>query len=421
MIAIATWYHPFVRRLRDSLWIGPALAAAFAIAICVFAYVVGTRYDADVAVAVSEDTLVTVLALFASSMLTVATFSLSAITNSAASVAASTSPRAAVHVITDARGRVALASFVAAFVYSVVGILSLVALQFGEAGRLALFIGLAVIVAVVLVAFITWVDHVLKLGRQQHALARLLRNASQSVTLDSAYAFGGLAWDGSVPDGAVPVHHDGVGRVVALHTARAQRIADGHDVDVIMAVRPGDTVEPTQPMAWVVGSNAAEVASAALDDIRCVVELDLQRTQDQDVRFNVTLLGETADRALSPGINDSGTAIVVMDLLVSFFDHWCATRREAVAAEVHSPRVRVPLLRADQLVGDAFAPIARDGAGQVEVGIRLQKALAVLTRLGDAEIAAAATSLSRTALVFSNEALVVDEHRSAVAAVAPAA
>jgi uncharacterized membrane protein len=174
-------------------------------------------------------------------------------------------------------------------------------------------------------------------------------------------------------------------------------------------------------MAWVVGSNAAEVASAALDDIRCVVELDLQRTQDQDVRFNVTLLGETADRALSPGINDSGTAIVVMDLLVSFFDHWCATRREAVAAEVHSPRVRVPLLRADQLVGDAFAPIARDGAGQVEVGIRLQKALAVLTRLGDAEIAAAATSLSRTALVFSNEALVVGEHRSAVAAVAPAA
>lgn len=410
-----------MHRLRDSLWIGPALAAVFAIVICVFAFVVGTRYDADVAVNIDEDTLVTVLALFASSMLTVATFSLSAITNSAAAVAASTTPRAAVHVITDARGRVALASFVAAFVYSVVGILSLVSLPFGEAGRLALFIGLIVIVAVVLVAFIAWVDHVLKLGRQQHALARLLRNANESVTHDSAYAFGALAWDGSVPDGAVAVHHDGVGRVIALHTSRAQRVAEEHDVDVILTVRPGDTVEPTQPMAYVVGRNATEVAAAARHDLHCTVELDLQRTQDQDVRFNITLLGETADRALSPGINDSGTAIVVMDLLLSFFDRWCTVRREAVSAEVRASRVRVPLLRADQLVGDAFGPIARDGAAQVEVGVRLQKALAVLTRLGDDEIAAAAIGLSRTALVFSSEALLIGEHRSAVAAVAPTA
>jgi uncharacterized membrane protein len=409
-----------VRRLRDSLWIGPTIAAAFAIVICVFAYLVGTRYDAEVAVNIGQDTLVTVLALFASSMLTVATFSLSAITNSAASVASSTSPRAAVHVITDARGRVALASFVAAFVYSSVGILSLVALPFGEAGRLALFIGLIVIVAVVLVAFITWVDHVLKLGRQQHALARLLHNANASVTRQSAYAFGALEWDGSVPDGAVAIHHDRVGRVVRLHTDRAQQIADEHDVDVIVTVRPGDTVEPTRPMAYLVGTCAAEAVEQALDDVRCIVALDLQRTQDQDVRFNVTLLGETADRALSPGINDSGTAIVVMDLLLSFFVHWCEVRRDAVSAEVGSARVRVPVLRADQLVGDAFGPIARDGAGQVEVGVRLQKTLAALTRLGDPELADAATDLSRTALVFARDALLVGEHRSAVEAMAPA-
>ena len=76
-----------MRRLRDSLWIGPAAAALFAIAICIAAYVIGTRWDAEVIVSITENTLVTVLALFASSMLTVATFSLSAITGSAASVA----------------------------------------------------------------------------------------------------------------------------------------------------------------------------------------------------------------------------------------------------------------------------------------------------------------------------------------------
>jgi uncharacterized membrane protein len=410
-----------VRRLRDSLWIGPTFAAVFAIGVCAVAYWIGNRYDANVDLTVTEDTLITVLALFASSMLTVATFSLQSIATSAGSVSASTTPRAAVHVVTDARGRVAVASFIAAFVYAVVGILSLVALEFGELGRLMLFVGLIMIVAIVLLAFITWVDQVLKLGRQQFAVARLLENARRSLTPGSAYAFGALAWDEEVPDGAAPVHHERVGRILTVDTVRAQEIADANDVHLVLTVRPGDTVEPTVPVAWVVAddpSTADEVATECARDIRSVFDLELQRSQDQDVRFNVLMLGETADRALSPGVNDPGTAIVVLDLLLSFFVDWCGERREAVAKEVHAPRVRMPVLHADQLVNDAFGPIARDGASIVEVGIRMQKVLAAMTRLGDPELAEAARSMSRTALGFARPAL-HDEQRRRVEAAAP--
>lgn len=401
-----------MRRLRDSLWIGPAAAALFAIAICIAAYVIGTRWDAEVIVSITENTLVTVLALFASSMLTVATFSLSAITGSAASVASSTTPRAAVHVITDARGRWALASFVAAFVYSIVGILSLVALQFGELGRLLLFVGLIVIVVLVLVAFIAWVDHVLKLGRQQHALDRLLRNALATITPDVAYAFGALAWDGVTPQDGVPVAHADVGRVVTIDTAALQRIADEHGVEVVVTVRPGDTVEPTTPVLYVVGEDRQRVADTCGDELACAIATDRQRTQDQDVRFNITLLAETADRALSPGVNDPGTAIVVLDLLLELFVEWARVRREAVGAEVRARRVRVPVLTAEELVRDAFGPIARDGAAVVEVGVRLQKVLAALRRLPDHELAEAATAMSRIALEFADRALVLPAQRA---------
>ena len=54
---------------------------------------------------------------------------------------------------------------------------------------------------------------------------------------------------------------------------------------------------------------------------------------------------------------------------------------------------------------DAFAAIARDGAGLAEVHIRLQKALAVLGGLGDAEFRLAAQRQSREAMVRAEAAL----------------
>ena len=399
-----------MRRIRDSLWFAPATAAIGAIAICILAYLIGRTWQPGISIDISEDTLITVLALFASSMLTVATFSLSAIITSASNVAASTTPRASMQVVTDARGRVAISSFVAAFVYSVISILGLVALRFGRLGRLSLFVGLIVIFTVVLVSFITWVDRVLQLGRQQHAVASLLEHATRAATPSAISTFGGRPWDGSVPDGAVAVFDDRVGRVTRLDVAAAQAAAEAAGVSVILPVRPGDTVEPSRPVAWVVadGSPGDEVVAS----VRRAVEVDRFRGPD-DVRFHLVVLAETADRALSPGVNDPGTAIVVLDQLLAFFVVY-RERFAEVDGLAECPDVLVARLTADELVRDAFGPIARDGASMVEVGVRLQKVLASLVRLGPPELAAAAARMSSTALAFSRDALVLAEHREAV-------
>lgn len=104
------------------------------------------------------------------------------------------------------------------------------------------------------------------------------------------------------------------------------------------------------------------------------------RSFDQDPRFGASVLSEITSRALSPGINDSGTAI---DLIGR------AIRILAIAAEpddpqqdVTFPRIHVPSIGLYDLFDDLFTPIARDGASVVEVGVRLQKAMLVLSRLG---------------------------------------
>ncbi|MCB9394787.1 MAG: DUF2254 domain-containing protein [Acidimicrobiaceae bacterium] len=398
-----------MRRVRDSLWFAPATAAIGAIAICILAYLIGRTWQPGISVDISEDTLITVLALFASSMLTVATFSLSAIITSASNVAASTTPRASMQVVTDARGRVAISSFVAAFVYSVISILGLVALRFGRLGRLSLFVGLIVIFTVVLVSFITWVDRVLQLGRQQHAVASLLENATRAATPSAISTFGGTAWDGVVPDGAVAVVDDRVGRVVRLDVEAAHAVAESSGARVILPLRPGDTVEPSRPVAWVIAPEPPDDDVA--ERLRRAVEIDRFRGPD-DVRFHLVVLAETADRALSPGVNDPGTAIVVLDQLLAFF----VTYRERLGEIGPTPRadVLVAPLTADELVRDAFGPIARDGASMVEVGVRLQKVLAALVRLGPPDLATAAMRMSSTALTFSRDGLLLDEHREAV-------
>jgi uncharacterized membrane protein len=52
--------------------------------------------------------------------------------------------------------------------------------------------------------------------------------------------------------------------------------------------------------------------------------------------------------------------------------------------------VHVPLLTSHDLFEDAFMLIARDGAAMVEVQLRIQKALAALSRMGDEPFRAAA-------------------------------
>lgn len=58
--------------------------------------------------------------------------------------------------------------------------------------------------------------------------------------------------------------------------------------------------------------------------------------------------------------------------------------------------------------------MARDGAGSVEVGIRLQKAFVALSSIGDEEMAKAAGRLSNLALRYAEKSLILDEELDAV-------
>ncbi|NND43788.1 MAG: DUF2254 domain-containing protein, partial [Xanthomonadales bacterium] len=81
-------------------------------------------------------------------------------------------------------------------------------------------------------------------------------------------------------------------------------------------------------------------------------------------------------------------------------------------------RVQIPELNVEDMFDDSFAPIARDGAGTVEVQIRLQKALASLASLQDEEIERAAVRHSRLGLKRARQAMALTEDFENLAKVA---
>ena len=132
------------------------------------------------------------------------------------------------------------------------------------------------------------------------------------------------------------------------------------------------------------------------------------------MRYNLLNLAETADRALSPSINDPGTAINIMNIQMQILARWAEIHSQGDCFNVVHDRISVLPITAEELVNDSFTPIARDGASIVEVGVRLQKILQALMRIGDEDLTEAAQNMSKTALELANKALISGEHRHRV-------
>ncbi|WP_436644224.1 DUF2254 domain-containing protein [Microbaculum sp. FT89] len=164
------------------------------------------------------------------------------------------------------------------------------------------------------------------------------------------------------------------GYVTALDANAISAAAREVDAFVEMKVRQGDFVIAGQEIAVVTGAEDLE----GLDDvIRSAMFLERRRTSESDAEFSVHLLVEIAMRALSPGVNDSYTAIACIDQLSA-----------ALALPVRgyapppltkdsegTPRLWFDGVSVETLVGTALHPLRRASAGNVTVTLRLIRAI----------------------------------------------
>ena len=341
--------------------------------------------------ALGVDSLDTILNILASSMLAVTTFSLSILTGAIQFASSSITPRTRLVLRDDTVTNMVLSNFVGAFVFALIGIILRATPFMGEAESAMLFLFTMVVVIVVIVSILRWIDHLSTLGAMDQTVSVFEGTANRVMR---AYAERPALGGHVVGRDEIAAQEDcpaltctSAGYVEQLFEDILQAEADEADVDLYLAVYPGDYVVPGMPLAYVKGVGRLEDETAQA--LRAGIRIAATRRFEQDPRLAVIVLTEVASRALSPGINDSQTAIDVVHRLTSVL---LQSAPDPVTDEILNTRLFMAPPDPEIFLRDSFDVIARDGADKAEVLAAIRGALNRLATLGAQPVRDAAQS-----------------------------
>ena len=397
-----------INRIQERLWVRPLFLCLLSIgAVFLAEYADGTSL-AQYAPELAPESLDALLTVMASSMLVIATFSVGSMVSAYASASNTVTPRSFSVVVADDASQNALSTFVGAFIFSIVALTALNNHYFETAGLFVLFLLTGFVFGSVIITFVRWVDRIARLGRMgstiekvEKASAKALRRRRDAPTLR------GLPIRTKKED-AKAVFSDTVGYVQQIDMDDLESWAQENEAKIVVNALPGTFVTPDLVIAYVATSGKAK----SNEDFHCVkdaFQIGRDRLFDDDPRFGLVVLSEIAARALSPAVNDHGTAIDIIGTVVRLFVQWQQPAQENENSAKQCSRIEVPEISISDLFDDAFTAIARDGAGVIEVSVRLQKALHSLALLGDDDMREAAQRHSRLALKRAEKALTLPE------------
>ena len=369
-----------IHKISRILWVRVALIAALSVLVTLAAPILDPILPEALQDRFSEESVLPVLTILANTMLAVATFSLGVMVSSHRTLASVTTPRIHRLLMEDTSTQSTLATFFGAFVCALSSIILFRAGYYEDEVIVVVFFATVFVVLAIVVSLIRWINKLSRIGSLDYALERAEQAAREAI-----YAFRKSPTLGAspittlqddCPADAEVVCSSSSGFLRSIDVSRLQSIMEEAAAKLYILVHPGDLVLEGQPLARVVGPAGKDACAKAF-------AIGHERTHEQDPRYALLTLRETASRALSPGINDPGTAVaVVARLEILWFGFYCSEAPEdgEYAANVFAK----PLETAD-LIETSFQQIARDGAAFFEVLEAVAKAYQSLGSKADAK------------------------------------
>ena len=349
-----------------------------------------------------------ILHILATSMLAVTTFALTAMVSAYGAVTSNATPRAAKLLKDDSTTQNLLGTFIGSFLFSLIGIIALSTGAYGGQGRVILFAVTLLVIGLIVISLLRWIEYLSSLGRIGETVQRVENVTMEALTVRVKNPYMGChplrnpAQD--IPPEAVPIYSETIGYVQYVNVEQLSSIANSHKGRVFLTALPGTFIDASRPLMLTIDLDEEEITS----QLKSAFTVKSERTFEQDPRFGLIVLAEIASRALSPAVNDPGTAIDVIGRAVRILSAWAQASTTEACEDVLCPGVWVPALSIADLVDDIFTPIARDGAANIEVQIRLQKALRSLSQAGHTELRECVLNHSRLALQRAEAGLTMD-------------
>ncbi|MBB4264475.1 DUF2254 domain-containing protein [Roseospira visakhapatnamensis] len=213
-----------------------------------------------------------------------------------------------------------------------------------------------------------------EIARTQHALRRSIDRLLVKETPEAD----GEAY--RIPTGPTrTVAATAPGYITAVDIPDLKRLALQAGGFITMSAHLGDYVVAGETMAELVACSDR----CTEDDVRRAILLADARAPGGDIKFHIHLGVEIALRALSPGINDSYTALGAIDHLSGSL---AMILQRGVPSALHrdeagTPRVWMPILEIKDIIGVALHPLRRAGRGNMLVTLRLIEVVGKLRRI----------------------------------------
>ncbi len=398
----------FLNRVRERLWVRPLMFCILSLAGAFLAKMVDNTKIGQILPEINPESIETLLAIIAASMLVISTFAVASMLSAYAAASSTATPRSYSLVVSDDVSQNALSTFIAAFIFSIVALVALKNGYYEKAGHFALFALTIMVFALVIITFLRWVDRIARLGRLTTTIHKVEEATAASMQRRRCAPTMGGAPAGMIQDADQAIYGRSIGYVQRIDVNALQTYAEETGIRIIVTALPGAFAAPGRPLALVT-SDSVDSSEVDTSQIEKAFQIGNDRTFDDDPRFGLITLSEIASRALSPAVNDPGTAIAIIGRFVRLFALWTEPVKEGDKQDIECDRVAVPEIALGDMFDDAFTPIARDGAGTVEVSVRLQKAFESLASIGITALRDLAIYYARLARARAENALVAPE------------
>lgn len=368
----------WLRRIARRIWFRAAFISVLSVVLALASAALAPFIPYEFSLKIGSDSVDSILTILASSMLAVTTFSLTAMVAAFSRAAQHVTPRASQLLIEDKTAQNALSTFIGAFLFSIVGIIALSTDFYGAQGRVILFIGTALLIAWIAFILLRWIDALTRFGRVEDAVNRVEEAAKKALAAHRGPIRLSGQDDRSGAEGGSALCALATGYVTFVDRKSLNECATGANAKVTICAPPGTLVTSGRPVAWV----DRKIDDDCREEMQETFDIADEREFAQDPRFAMVVLAEIGSRALSPGINDPGTAISVLNAgqrVVEALTTTCADTDNCSA-------ISDPPLALEAMVEDLVLPLARDSAGLAEVAIRLQQMLGALAgKIAEAE------------------------------------
>ena len=367
-----------LREISRELWVRVTAFSVAAVLLAALASWVGPYMPDGFGFELASGAVDDILNILAASMLTVTTFSVSIMVTAYGSATSNATPRATRLLAEDNAAQTAVGVFIGSFLFSIVGIVGLAMGLYQGNSRVLLFLATLGDIALITWALLRWVDHLNSFGRMHDIVSRIERVATTAAErYRDRPALGAIPGTSPLSTDAATVASRQHGYVRAVDMMALQGVAADQNLIVEMLRMPGKYVHEGEPLLRL----SREVEDDVANTLRDAVLIGNQRSFDEDVGYGLIVLSEVASRALSPAVNDPGSAIDALRAGTRVLMALHGTPSDDAAQSCD--RVYAPEPDLGAIYASFFSSIARDGAGLIEVQETLLDCLAALSQVTD--------------------------------------